>query len=201
MNKGFSLIEILVVVAIAASVVIVVSNFGNNVAGLDTLVSGELQSKSDVTISLQMLNAAIQSASISANGAYPIENASTGSLAFYSDINKNGSPEHLRYFYATSTIYQGIIQATGTPATYPTSSEIVTDFIDHVIIASATPLFSYYGSSYTGSQAPLTYPIAISSIRLIGINFSVQLNQTSTLQRSPLQYFSSIDDIRNLDSN
>jgi hypothetical protein len=106
----------------------------------------------------------------------------------------------VHYFYATSTIYRGIISPTGTPPTYPSSTEIVTDFIHNVIIASGTPLFSYYGSSYTGTQASLSYPLTISSIRLVGISFSVQLNQTST-NRSPLQYFSSLINLRNLNTN
>lgn len=201
MNKGFSLVEILVVVAIAISVVLVVGNFGNNITSLDTLVSSELQAKSSVNTSLQMMTAAIQSASISASGGFPIDSAASGSFAFYSDINKNGLPVHVRYFYATSTIYQGLIQPTGTPALYPTSSEIVTDIIDNVIVPTTTPLFSYYGSSYTGTQAAMGYPVTVSAIRLVGIAFSVQANQTSTIKRSPIEYFSSLVDIRNLDSN
>lgn len=201
MNKGFSLIEILVVVAIAAVVVLVVGNFGNNITGLNTLITSELQAKSDANQSLQIMAEEIQSSAISANGAYPIDAVSTTSFAFYSDINKNGSAEHVRYFYATSTIYKGVIAPTGTPANYPTSTEVITDFIDNVIITTSTPLFSYYGSSYTGTQSALTYPIAIASIRLIGISFEAQTNKTSTVKRSPLQYFSTLVDLRNLDSN
>jgi prepilin-type N-terminal cleavage/methylation domain-containing protein len=200
MNKGFSLIEVLVVVAIAASVVLVVGNFGNNITGLDSFISSDLQSKGSTNASLSIMTKDIQSAANSAGGGYPIDAASTSSFAFYSDIDKTGIMERVHYFYATSTIYRGIISPTGTPPTYPSSTEIVTDFIHNVIIASGTPLFSYYGSSYTGTQASLSYPLTISSIRLVGISFSVQLNQTST-NRSPLQYFSSLINLRNLNTN
>jgi prepilin-type N-terminal cleavage/methylation domain-containing protein len=200
-REGFSLIEVLVVVAIAAGVVLVVSNFGSNITGLDTLVSSELRSKSDVNQSLALMVEAIQSAQTSANGAYPIDAVSTSSFAFYADLNKNGIADHVRYFYTTSTIYQGIIAPTGTPATYPTSSEVVTDLIDNVLLPTSTPLFSYYGSSYTGSGSSLSYPVALAAVRLVSIAFEVQTNQTSTVSRSPLQYFSSLVDIRNLDSN
>lgn len=199
-QEGFSLIEIVVVVAIAAALVLVVSNFGNNVSGLDTLVSGQLQVKSDVNSSLQLMTTAIQSAETSANGGYPIGAAATGSFSFYSDIKKTGSPEYVTYFYASSSIYQQIIAPSGTPATYPTSSAITTDLIDNVTVSTSTPLFVYYDSSYTGTQSPMIYPLTISNIRLVGIAFSVQLNQTST-QRSQIQYFYSLADIRNLDSN
>jgi hypothetical protein len=143
----------------------------------------------------------VQSAEISSNGAYPISSAGTSSFAFYSDVYKNGNAEYVQYFYTTSTIYEEVITPTGTPATYPTSSALVKDVIDNVVIPSSTPLFSYYGSSYTGTQSPLTYPINTSNIRLVGISFEVQTNQTSSVKRSPLQYFSSLVDLRNLDSN
>jgi prepilin-type N-terminal cleavage/methylation domain-containing protein len=200
-TRGFSLLEVLIVVAVAASVVLVIGNFSNNITGLDSLVSTELQAKSNVNQSLQSLTGEIQSTAISAAGAYPIDSAGTSSFAFFSDINKNGAADHVRYYYASSTIYKGVIAPTGTPATYPAGNEVVTDFIDNVIITSSTPLFIYYGSGYTGTQAPLTYPISISSIRLVSVSFEVQTNRTSTISRSPLQYFSSLIDMRNLDSN
>jgi prepilin-type N-terminal cleavage/methylation domain-containing protein len=200
-RSGFSLVEVLVVVAIAAGIVLVVSNFGNNITGLDTLVSSELQAKSNVNQSLQVMIEAIQSAENSANGGYPISSANTSSFAFYEDYYKSGSADFLDYYYSSSTIYQELIAPTGTPATYPTSSAITTSFISNVIIPSSTPLFSYYGSSYAGSGAPLSSPITIDNVRLVDIAFEVQVNQTSTVKRSPLQYFSTLVDIRNLDSN
>jgi len=200
-RSGFSLIEVLVVVAIAAGVVLVVSNFSNNITGLDVLVNSELQSKSDVSQTLQIMTEEIHSASVSANGAYAIDSATGTSFAFYSDINKNGQAEHVRYFYSTSTIYKGVIAPSGTPPTYPTSSEVITDVVDNAIVTTSSPLFTYYDSSYTGSQSPMAYPIAVQSIRLVKVAFTVQTNTTSTKQKSPLQYFSNLIDLRNLDSN
>ena len=200
-RAGFSLIEILIVVAIAAVLISVASNFGSNIMGLNQVVTSELQAKSDINQSVEMMSEEIQSAMASANGAYAIDSAGTSSFVFYSDINKDGATERVRYYYATSTIYKGVIAPTGTPATYPTASEIVTDFVDHVIIPTGTPLFSYYGSSYTGSQSPLTYPISVAGIRLVGISFLSQTNQTSSVNRSPFQHFYTLVDMRNLDSN
>lgn len=196
--EGFSLIEVIIVVAIAISLVMVVSNLSGNVSGLNSLISQQLQSKSDTNQTLQIMTTEIRSASPSQNGAYPIDTASTSSFAFYSDINKDGSTEHVRYFLSSSTIYKGVIAATGTPATYPTSTEIVTDIIDNVIIASTTPLFSYYDANYTGTQPAMTVPISISDIRLIKISFSADVNPTQTPKP---EYFSAMVDIRNLRSN
>jgi len=198
-RPGFSLLEILIVVMIATSIVLVVSNLNGNVSLLNGLVSSELQSKSDVNQTMQIITAEIQSAAPSANGSYPIDAASTSSFAFYADINRDGGVEHIRYFIASSSIYKGVIEPTGTPATYPTSTELVTDIIDKVVIPSSTPLFSYYDASYTGTQSPMSSPVIIQNIRLVQVAFLLQPSQTSTAVMP--QAFSSLIDIRNLRSN
>jgi prepilin-type N-terminal cleavage/methylation domain-containing protein len=198
MKKGFSLIEVLIVVAIAASLVIIVSNISGNVSGLNSLISNQLQSKSDIDQILQILTSETRSASQAQNGSYPIDTANTSTFIFYSDINKDGIVERVRYFLATSTIFKGVTEPTGTPATYVTSTEVVTDLIDNVSLVTSTPLFSYYDSSYSGTQAAMASPIIIANIRLVEITFdsAIQQNQST----SP-QYFSTIIDIRNLRSN
>jgi prepilin-type N-terminal cleavage/methylation domain-containing protein len=198
-RRGFSLAEILIVAAIAASFVVVVSNLSGNVNLLNGLVSQQLQSKSDIAQTLQIMTSEIRSAGPSQSGAYPIDSATTSSFAFYSDINKDGSMEHVRYFLASSSIYKGVIEPTGTPATYPTSSEVILDIIDNIVApTTSTPLFSYYDANYTGTQAALPSPIIISSVRLVGISFG---SDVQPKQSPGPEYFSSLVDIRNLRSN
>ncbi len=197
MKNGFSLIEILIVVAIASSIVLVVSNLSGNVSILNSLVSQELQSKSDINQTLQIVTTEIRSAGPSASGAYAISAAATSSFVFYSDTNGDGIAERVRYFLASSSIYRGVIQPTGTPATYPTSSEVTTSMVDNVIIPSSTVLLSYYDTSYTGTQPAMTSTADVASIRLVRVSFYSDVKP----QQSPgPQYFSVLVDIRNLRS-
>jgi prepilin-type N-terminal cleavage/methylation domain-containing protein len=198
-RSGFSLIEILIVVAIAASVIMVVGNLGGNVDLLNNLVSQQLQSASDVEQTLQIMMSEIRSAGPSANGAYPIEVAASSSFTFYSDVNKNGVVERIRYFLASSSIYRGVTAPVGTPPVYPTSGELALDVIDNVIPpTTSTPLFSYYDAGYTGTQAALAQPVAISAIRLVGISFAADIKPK---QAPGPDYFSTFVAIRNLRSN
>jgi len=197
-RAGFSIFEVLIVIAIAASIVLVVGNFSNNTTALNSLVSQQLQSKSDAAVMLQMAADEVRSMAQSANGAYPIDTAGTSTFIFYSDINKNGTAERVRYFLASSSIFKGVISPTGSPAVYPTSTEAVTDALDNVTVTTSTPLFVYYDSSYTGSQAPLVQPVTIASIRLVGISFTAITNASKA---NVPQFFSSLIDIRNLKSN
>ena len=196
---GFSLIEIIVVVAIASSIVLIVSNLSGNVSLLNGLVSQELQSKSDITQTLQIVTREIRSAAPSASGAYPIDSAATSSFVFYSDSNNDGKVDRVRYFLASSTVFRGVIIPTGTPATYPTATETMTDMIDSVSVPSSTTLlFKYYDSSYTGIQSAMTSTVDVTPIRMVGISFYTDVKP----QQSPgPQYFSTLINIRNLRSN
>lgn len=198
MRQGFSLIEILVVVAIASAIVLVASNLNSNVSVLNSLVSQQLQSKSDITQTLQIVTTDIRSASASANGGYPIESAATSSFVFYSDPDGDGLAERIRYFLASSSIYRGITQPTGTPAVYVTSTETVTNMFDNIILSSTTPLFSYYDASYAGSQPAMTSTVDVSPIRMVGIAFSADVQP---MQSPGPQFFSTLIAIRNLRSN
>lgn len=195
---GFSLIEVLIVVIIAASIVLVVSNLSGNVSSLNGLISRELQSKSNTDQILQLVTTDIRSASVSANGAYPIVSAASSSFVFYSDGGNGGIVKRVRYYLASSTIFRGITQPTGTPAIYDASNEMLTNIIDGVSVSTSTPLFRYYDSAYTGTQAALSSTLDVTPIRVVGVAFlaAVQSGQTSTLQA-----FTRFIDIRNLRSN
>ena len=197
-RKGFSLVEIVIVVAIASTVIFVVANLSGNVSLLNGLVGQQLQSKSDINQTLQIVQSEVRSAGPSQNGAFPIDVAGTSTFGFYSDINKDGFVDHVRYFLSSSTIYKGVIAPTGTPAAYPTSSEVITDLIDSVIIPTSTPLFSYYDASYTGTQAALASPFDLANIRLVAISFQADVKPK---QAPGPQYFYALIDVRNLRSN
>jgi prepilin-type N-terminal cleavage/methylation domain-containing protein len=198
MRKGFSLIEILIVVAVATSIVLVVSNLSGNVSSLNSLISQELQSKSDINQTLQIVTSEIRSAETSANGAYPIDTAATSTFIFYSNYGDNGVAERVRYFLSSTTIYRGVTQPTSTPAVYTTSTEVVTDMIDNVSIPTGTVLFSYYDSSYTGTQPAMTSTADVSPIRVVGMTFYSDVQPA----QSPVpQFFETLVDIRNLRSN
>jgi len=200
-RRGFSLIEVLIVIAIASSIVFIVSAMNNNVSALNRLISQELQSKSDITQTLQIVTSEIRSAGPSQNGAYAIDSASTSSFAFYTSLHKNGVMEHVRYFLASSTIYKGVIEPTGTPAAYPTASESVIDTIDNISVSTSSPLFQYYDASYTGTQAPMPSPVVVPNIRMVYLSFIALIAPTQAGQVTVPQPFSTLIDIRNLRSN
>jgi hypothetical protein len=197
-RNGFSLVEVLIASLIGVAFIFILSSFQGNLTSLQTITSQKLQSSQDITQTIQLMTTAIRSAGPSSIGGYPIESAGTSSFIFYSDIYRNGTFERVRYFLGTSTLQEGITIPSGNPLAYVTSTEIVTTQINNLILSSSTVFFTYYDTNYTGTQAPMSYPITVANIRLVQFSFYAAVNPSST----PIpQYFSQMVDIRNLRTN
>lgn len=195
---GFSLVEVLIASVIAVGFIFLIVAFQGNLNSLQNFTSQKLQSRQDIDQTMQIMTTAIRSAGPSSIGSYPIESASTSSFVFYSDINKDGLFDRVRYFLGTSTLQEGVTKPTGNPLVYVTSTEIVTTEINDLVMTTSTPLFSYYDANYTGAQPAMSYPLNISQIRLIKFSFYADVNASS----SPTpEFFSQLVDIRNLRSN
>ena len=202
-RAGFSLFEVLLVMALFSSTLFVVIRFRSNLDLLQNIVNQKLQSRQDIDQAFQRLVTDIRSAGPSSLGGYAIEAAATGSLTFYSDIDKDGIFERVRYFLAsstsaTTTLQRGIVEPAGNPLVYATSTEIVATAAANVVNTSTVQLFAYYDANYTGSEAPLSVPITTTAVRLVKISLLADVNP-NTAPVSTL--FSDMVSIRNLRSN
>ncbi len=199
MNRnGISIVEIIFGVAIAASILFVISSLSGNLNILQNFLNQKLQSRQDVDQAFQIMTTEIRSAGQSSVGAYPIDTANTSTLIFYSDIDKDGLFERVRYFLNTSTIQKGVVKPAGNPLIYATSTEIVTTAVTNVVRTTSTVLFSYYDSNYTGVEPPMIYPLAVSAIRVVKFAAFLDINASTTPKP---EYFSGSVLMRNVRSN
>ncbi len=195
---GFSMLEMLIVVAISSAMIFVISSLRNNVNVLENIVNQRLKSRKDVEEALQIMLTDIRSANRSSIGGYPIESASSSSLIFYSNIDRDGPFDRVRYSMSTSTILRGVVKPSGSPLSYPTSAESVSTGIVYVIFSTSTPLFSYYNASSTGNETPMSSPIDSAQIRSVKITFSADIDPGKAPRAL---FFSNTVTIRNLRSN
>lgn len=199
---GVSIIEILVIAGITATIVFTVVSFRSNLGSLENFVNQRLQSSQDIKQTMQILTTEIRSAGPSSLGSYPIESASTSSVTFYSDIDKDGLFERVRYFLFSNAsgtvIKKGVIRPAGNPLVYATSSEIITTAISNVIVNQLIPLFKFYDSAFTGSQAPLSPPIDATKIRIVQLSVYADINPTKTPKA---EFFMTTVAVRNVRSN
>ncbi len=174
MKKGFTLIEILVVMGIIVLIGGAIMRFGSDIFINNLRQQKTFNNESEAKLALSQLVTELRTMSQSNTGTYPIEAVSTSSLIFYSDINKDNLKERVRYFRDGVVFKKGLVVPTGQPYVYNLSNEKVSTLISS--LASTTePIFSFYDHSYAGSTTTeaLADPVSIQNIRLIKINFSV----------------------------
>lgn len=195
---GMTLAEVLVALAIFAVVIVVVGAFASNIFIYHSSISGFFQTTQSSQIILKTMLKELRESSPGANGAYPIVQAGSTTLSFYSDTNNDGKTELITYSLIGTKLYRAIILPTGSPATYPTNTQSTTTLLTGVTNGNAIPSFQYYDTNYTGTSSPLTQPVNPSSVKLIRVNQRVDIDPN----RSPVPIIYTIQaNLRNLKTN
>lgn len=174
------MIEVLIAVAISAIIVLAIGKFSDSISGIGRLIGSGLQADQDLAIALQVMESEIRAMGPSAAGAYALSSAGTSTIVFYTDTDQDGVNERVRYTIGTSTLQKGVIEPTGTPATYATSTEVSITAVSTIRPASST--FEYFDGTYTGAEAPLAQPVTASAVRVIRVTLSADV-ATSTAPR------------------
>ena len=177
-TRGFTLLEVIIASAIVVVVGWLIVNFGIDLAVSNIRFNGSLLTQAQIHQTLQIMVPEIRSASQSNGGAYPIATAGTSTLIFYSDIDRDGLFERVRYFLNGSTFSKGVIKPTGTPFVYPTSTEVVYDLVNTMIPGT---IFAYYDEdARTSTSTPLSQPVDILRIKMVRITLIANQGTTST---------------------
>jgi prepilin-type N-terminal cleavage/methylation domain-containing protein len=177
-QKGFTLIEVVITIAIFTILIFLVSAMLN-----DIFVNSnqELISMSNIDQARSVLSTftnEIRNSVIGSDGSYPLAEAGNSEIIFFTNLGiSNSTVNRIRYYISGSTLYKGIVQPSGNPLSYNLTNEKVITVAAGVATGSAT-LFSYYDGNYSGSGNPLAQPVNISQIRYIKMNLQVKNNIT-----------------------
>ena len=198
-RSGFSTLEILLVSAMFLGLVFILASFRDNVDDLNNLVGQKLQSRQDLDRFTDQMITEIRSAAPSSQGAYPILAASTSSFTFYSDVDSDNVFERIRYLVSSTTLQRGILEPSGNPLIYDLDDEVITTGIENVVNGTSTPIFTYYGDGYTGTQDPLSATSTeIAAIRSVLITIYADINPENAPKPAFIRQFITI---RNLLTN
>ncbi len=193
MKNGFTLIEILIAIAIFSGIVFVISSFGLDVYDFGIFLGENLTAQQELQLTLRSMVSEMRAMTQSVGGAYPIESASQNSIVFYSDSDGDGFTERIRYFLDGNILKRGIIKPTGNPLSY-SGTEDIREAV-HNIYLSAGNIFGYYDVGYNGTQSELSFPVNIPLVRLIKAKLTVDPNPADPSSRVN---FSAEVNIRNL---
>ena len=172
-QKGFSLVEILIVVAILGLISVVLATFQVDIWRQNSFLTNSIQAEQDARIALKRLVAELRQAAPSDTGAFAIALADKDKLTFYSDIDGDGLHERLRYFLSGNILRRGILKPTGSPLTYLDANEQVSNFVPNLVNSNSI-IFTYFDKNYAGTSTALTLPINLPNVRLVKILFSIE---------------------------
>jgi prepilin-type N-terminal cleavage/methylation domain-containing protein len=197
-KQGLTLPELLISIAILSLLAVVIGAFQRDIFSLNFSAQNNLSAQLDARHVLKQMIAELREASPSSLGGYPIALASTSALTFYSDVNNDGIKERIRYFLSGTTLRRGQLTPTGNPLVYVDANETLTSVVAHIANNATTSIFSYYPSTFAGTTTPLTQPVTIANIRMVGITVVIEkdINKSPT----PLVVTTSVV-LRNLKDN
>lgn len=198
-NKGFSLVEIVVVLGLLSVFAVLVADFQTKIFSFNRIFQGGIYSQTDADNILKSMAAELRSMSPSSAGAYPLDQASTSTLSFYNDIDDDGIKEKIRYYLSGTNLKRGVTKPSGNPLVYNPSSESSNILISNVRNSTSTPVFTYFDTNYDGTAtSSLSLPIDIIKVRLIDINVVVDSDPTRPLV--PIYAITQVS-LRNLKDN
>ncbi len=199
-QRGFSLIELLIVIGILIIVGGVIAVFGRDFFSLRGLFEEGLVNERNAEEAIRAIVSEVRAASQSSVGNYALQIVQDNAMSFFANIDADADKERVHYFLDGTRLRKSVVHPAGNPLTYSTTTaqEVLTTALDDVAASSTQPIFSYYDTYYGGTTTPLTQPVNVLNIRLVKITLTVDRDPA---RLPPPLVISSQVSIRNLKDN
>ena len=191
MSRGFSLVEMIVVVSMTALVMGVLSmifvEFYHSHAYVLQSISATQYARDGVEDAMRHL----RGATYGSDGSYPIASATPSSLTFFSDVKNTPGIERVTYSLVGDTFFRTERAATGNPPAYNGGDATTT--LSSSVRTTNVPLFRYFDEN--GNE--LTPPIPVHKISSVRTTLTIDID----INRSPTPFtLSNAATLRNLKS-
>lgn len=174
MQRGIGLLEVIVWIAVFVAAMFALmssvlyfyrtSNYAISQSG--SVASGQRGIDSVVKT--------IRAAAYASNGAYPIVSIATSSVVLYANIDSDPGIERVRFYLATTTLYRGVTEPQGDPATYAEAeaASTVSEYVRNLDATVGTTTFTYYDKN--GAQ--VTDYAKIGDVRFVTLTLVVDVD-------------------------
>lgn len=183
--RGISFVELLVTISIAVVLGGIIMSLNLEQIRSYRLGSQRSEIESSTRLAIRRVVKSIRDAQPSATGGFAIVQANPQTLIFYANIDGDPGIERVRFFLNGANLQRGYIEPVGTPATYPSGTEVVSTVAPNVR-NGASPVFEYFDKNYLGSGPPLSQPVTLTDIRLVRVTLSVDNDLNQPPQASTL---------------
>ena len=178
--RGFSLVETVMVTALVVLVGLALSGMIQFFYRTNAYVLQESAAVQSARLGLATAVQNLREASYGDDGSYPIASAASSTITFYADVNGDGKVDMIQYFVSNGTLYRGVTNSTGNPATYAGQPVATTTVAKYIRNTAATPIFQYYDNTGTVIAAPVN----VSTIASVAVTILVDVDPN----RSPSPY-------------
>jgi len=175
MNKGMTLVEMIMVTALFSMLMIALGNTVANLYKANAYNIAQSYEVSHARRGVQSLSRDMREMTFADDGTFPLARMEDHIIGFYSDIDRDDSVEYVEYELATSTFFiKRIYNAVGTPVSYDTSTPdetyILSEYVQNIVQGDAT--FFYYDAN--GNLATPTS--TVTDIRYISAKLVVNVD-------------------------
>ncbi len=190
-REGFTLLELLVVIALTSIVIVAVLLAFSNVSGVFDRENTRIQNQDDARTALNQMSEYIRGATSSADNATSQSNSIATALPqeieFYCDIDGDGVAERVRYYLAGASLIsetaEPVYHDTSTPYwSYP-AYETHGVVVDDAVRNASEPVFTYYKYS-GGALTAFTPDTAASRQLIVSVNINLRVNERPDLAKS-----------------
>lgn len=191
--KAFTLIETIVTIVIFTLIIGVISSFVVLGYRTQNYTWQQSQAIDEARKGVEMMVKEIRGAREGDDGSYILEKADDYEFVFYSDVDKDGAAERVRYFLDGTDFKKGVTEPTGWPIQYPAEQEEITVLSESV--RNQPPIFHYYDGD---GQEIIELPARSKDTKLMKLYLVINVNPN----RSPQDFvLESAVQIRNLKTN
>lgn len=195
-QRGLTLVELLVVMAVGAIVLIALTSFIARGFPVSRAVLAQASAAETARLHLQRISKALREARYADTGAYPLVEMEPARVVFYSDVDGDDVTERLRYELRGSTLERGVIKPSGEPLRYDEDDEVTT-VVAQGVRNGTEPVFIYYSGAYPAEETPLL-PADLTEVKYI--QFRLVIDTDPAHDPLPIDVVSQVH-LRNLKTN
>ena len=194
MQRGFTLIEMLVTVAIMALLAISVGDSILSLFKAETAASNGSYSTASAQGALGAMVGLVREMNYGINGQYPIVSMSGNSLTFLSDNGNGSASKRFTFQLIGASLVESVTSSSGNPPQY-SGTPIISEIADDVQnIPLGLSLFHYFDAA--GNEITDFSKMASTSSILIDLNIGTGIVQTPGYKAYTLQSLATLRNLR-----